>query len=182
MNTYPILETERLILRQLRIEDSGDLYDYFSKDEVTEFYDLDSFINQNQAEKLIIKWNDSFDIQEGIRWGITLKTKDRIIGTCGYHNWSKEHYKAEIGYELTPEYWRQGIMTEVLSAVIKYGFNELGLNRIEALIDPENISSRRLLIKSGLNEEGLLKEYFYEKKRFVDAVIFSTLKKEYKGN
>jgi [ribosomal protein S5]-alanine N-acetyltransferase len=181
LNIYPVLETERLILRQLRLEDSIDLYNYFSKDEVTEYYDLESFTEQKQAEDLIKNWNEKFNKLVGIRWGITLKTEDRIIGTCGFHNWSKEHFKAEIGYELTPEYWQQGIMTEVLRSVIKYGFEDLGLNRVEALIDTDNISSRKLLEKLGFSEEGLLKEYFFEKKRFVDAVIFSVLKKEYKG-
>jgi ribosomal-protein-alanine N-acetyltransferase len=133
-----------------------------------------------QAEDLIKNWNDRFHNSQGIRWGITHKNEDRIIGTCGFHNYSKEHYKTEIGYELAPEYWRQGIMTEVLRAVIKYGFEQLKLNRLEAFIDPDNISSRKLLEKSGLSEEGLLREYFFEKNIFVDAVIYSILKKEYK--
>ncbi|OPA75325.1 GNAT family N-acetyltransferase [Paenibacillus selenitireducens] len=179
MSNYPVLETERLILRQLRIEDTDDLYHYFSKDEVTKFYDLQSFTDPKQAEALIHNWNEKFETQRGIRWGITFKPSDRIIGTCGFHNWSKKHFKAEIGYELTPEYWREGIMTEVLHSVIKYGFQELGLNRIEALIDSDNISSRKVLEKSRFNYEGLLKDYFYEKESFVDAAIFSIIKTDY---
>jgi ribosomal-protein-alanine N-acetyltransferase len=180
MIIFPTLETERLILRQLRIEDSFDVFNYFSKDEVTEFYDLDSFIEQKQAEQLINNWNDRFLKSEGIRWGITRKNEDRIIGTCGFHNWSKEHFKSEIGYELAPEFWHQGIMFEALKAIIKYGFEELEINRIEAFIDPGNISSRKLLNKSGLIEEGTLRDYFLEKNRFVDAVILSIIKKQYK--
>jgi len=180
MNDFPILETERLILRQLRLDDTVDLYNYFSKDEVTEFYDLDSFSELKQAEDLIKIWKERFNNLQGFRWGITLKTEDQIIGTCGFHKWSMKHFKAEIGYELTPKYWRKGLMTEVLGSVISYGFEELELNRIEAVIHRDNISSRKLLEKSGLNEEGSLKDYFFEKKRFVDAVIFSILKKDYK--
>ncbi|WP_438350704.1 GNAT family N-acetyltransferase [Paenibacillus sp. FA6] len=179
--TFPVLETERLILRQLRLEDAVDLYDYFSNDEVTEFYDLDSFSELKQAEDLIKIWNERYINLQGYRWGITLKTEDRIIGSCGFHKCSKKHFKAEIGYELTPEYWHKGIMTEVIGAVIKYGFDELELNRIEAVIHRDNVNSRKLLEKSGFNEEGLLMEYFYEKQRFVDAVIFSNLKKDYKN-
>ncbi|GIP31686.1 GNAT family N-acetyltransferase [Paenibacillus sp. J2TS4] len=179
MTSFPVLETERLLLRQLTVKDSSDLFHYFSKDEVTRYYDLESFVEVEQAEKLIDKWNDNFQQELGIRWAITLKKENRVIGTCGFHNWFKEHYKAEIGYELTPEYWRQGIMTEVLKAVLDYGFKELELNRIEAFIDPDNISSRKLLEKSGLREEGFLKECFYEKNQFVDAVLFAVLKREY---
>jgi ribosomal-protein-alanine N-acetyltransferase len=70
-------------------------------------------------------------------------------------------------------------MTEALEAVIAYGFQQLMLNRIEAYIDPDNISSRKLLLKAGLTEEGTLREYYYEKGQFVDAVIFSILRRDY---
>lgn len=180
MRPFPELETERLLLRQLREGDARHLFQYFSLDEVTEYYDLDSFKEIEQAESLIRSWNQRWENGEGIRWGITLKTEDRVIGTCGFHNWIKEHSKAEVGYELTPEYWRKGIMTEAIEEIVRFGFKELGLNRIEAFIDPENISSRKLLEKTGLQEEGLLRECFFEKNRFVDAVIFAILKREYK--
>ncbi|NOU93271.1 GNAT family N-acetyltransferase [Paenibacillus sp. LMG 31456] len=180
MISFPLLETERLLLRQLITEDSRDLFQYFSKDEVTKYYDLESFTEIGQSEELIHTWNKRFQEKKGVRWGITIKSEDKIIGTCGFHNWSNEHFKAEIGYELAPEYWQQGIMTEALEALLPYGFRELELNRIEAFIDPDNISSRKLLEKIGLKEEGYLKDYFYEKNRFVDAVIFAILKRDYR--
>ncbi|MBN3526741.1 GNAT family N-acetyltransferase [Paenibacillus apiarius] len=179
MKSFPILETDRLRLRQLRAEDAQELYHYFSQDEVTQYYDLESFVEMRQAEELIANWNRRYEEQQGIRWGITYKPDDVIIGTCGFHNWFKDHRKAEIGYELTPEYWRQGIMTEAIAQVMKFGFEEMGLHRIEAFIDPDNISSRKLLEKAGLREEGRLRECFYEKGQFVDAVIFSILKREF---
>jgi ribosomal-protein-alanine N-acetyltransferase len=180
MKAFPILETERLLLRQLKNEDSRDIFHYFSKDEVTKYYDLESFNEIGQAEELIHTWNQRYQEQKGFRWGITIRNVDKIIGTCGFHNLSKDNFKAEIGYELTPEYWRQGIMTEVLKAILDFGFVELELNRIEAFIDPDNLSSRKLLEKIGLQEEGYLKDYFYEKNQFVDAVIFAILKREYR--
>jgi diamine N-acetyltransferase len=101
---FPTLETNRLMLRQLRSRDAADVFSYFARDEVTKYYDLASFTEQRQAEELIRQWNDRFIRSEGMRWGITLKGEDRIIGTCGFHNWSKEHSKSELGYELAPEY------------------------------------------------------------------------------
>ncbi|MCR8656232.1 GNAT family N-acetyltransferase [Paenibacillus endoradicis] len=181
MSIFPILETDRLVLRQLNQEDSQVLFEYFSLGEVIKYYDLDSFNEIKQAEQLIHNWNQRYENNQGIRWGITLKSENRLIGTCGFHNWMKEHYKAEIGYELNPKYWCNGIMTEAINEILEYGFEELELNRIEAFIDPENISSRKLLEKTGLKEEGLLKEVFYEKSQFVDAIIFAILKKNYKG-
>ncbi|ULO08547.1 GNAT family N-acetyltransferase [Paenibacillus sp. 19GGS1-52] len=180
MSHFPILETERFVLRQLTRDDSIAIFQYFSLDEVTKFYDLESFTNIEQAEELIQKWNQRFERNQAIRWGITLKSENRVIGTCGFHGWMKNHSKAEIGYELTPQYWRQGFMTEVLEKIIEYGFNDLGLNRIEAFVEPENRGSRKVLKKIGFSEEGTLNEYFYWGNRFVDTVIYALLKKEYK--
>ncbi|QWU15326.1 ribosomal-protein-alanine N-acetyltransferase [Paenibacillus sophorae] len=180
MSQFPILETDRFVLRQLKQDDSREIFQYFSLDEVTKFYDLESFTNIEQAEELIDRWNQKFERNQGIRWGITLRSESRVIGTCGFHGWMKNHYKAEIGYELTPEYWRQGYMTEVIQKIIEFGFNNLGLNRIEAFVEPENVGSRKVLEKIGLSEEGTLKEHFYWRNRFVDTVIYAILKKDYK--
>lgn len=180
MTQFPILETERLVLRQLKQEDSRDIFHYFSLDEVTKFYDLESFTNIKQAEELIHRWNQRFERNQGIRWGITLKSESRVIGTCGFHGWMKNHYKAEIGYELTPEYWRKGFMTEAIQMILEFGFNNFGLNRIEAFVEPANVNSRKVLEKIGLREEGILKEHFYWRNRFVDTAIYALLKKDYK--
>ncbi|CAM4407588.1 GNAT family protein [Paenibacillus phoenicis] len=182
MKMFPQLETERFVLRRLTTKDAADLFHYFSNDEVTKYYDLDRFVELREAEELIQKWNSRYLEKRGFRWAITVKAEsDRVIGTCGFHNWSKEHYKAEVGYELNPDYWRQGVMTEVLQEILRFGFEDLGLNRIEAYIDPDNIRSRYLLEKTGFHEEGYLKETFFEKNQFVDAVVFALLKKQYEA-
>lgn len=179
MTKFPVLETERLVLRQLNQGDARDIFHYFSLDGVTKFYDLESFTNINQAEELIHRWSQKFERNLGIRWGITLRSENRIIGTCGFHDWRKNHQKAEIGYELTPEYWRNGIMTETIEKVIDYGFNNLGLNRIEAFVEPENMRSRKVLERKGFKVEGTLEENFYWKNQFVDVVLYALIKKHY---
>lgn len=179
MSQFPQIETERFVLRQIKQDDSKEIFHYFSMDEVTKFYDLESFTNIEQAEELIRRWNQRFENNQGIRWGITLRSESRVIGTCGFHGWAKIHYKAEIGYELTPEYWQQGFMTEVIPKIVEFGFNHLGLNRIEAFVEPENMGSRKVLKKVGFKEEGILKEHFYWRNRFVDIVIYALLKKDY---
>ncbi|WP_334071167.1 MULTISPECIES: GNAT family N-acetyltransferase [Paenibacillus] len=182
MQLFPQLETERFVLRKLTSEDARDLFHYFSNDEVTKYYDLDSFVELRQAEDLIQSWNRRFTEKRGFRWAITEKPNNKVIGTIGFHNWSKEHFKAEIGYELNPTYWGKGVMTEVLQETLRFGFEDLWLNRIEAFIDPDNIRSRYLLEKTGFHEEGYLKQCFYEKNQFADAVIFALLKQQYEAN
>ena len=169
---FPVLETERLILRRLTLEDAEDMFEYFSKDEVTEYYDLYTFKGIDEAEKLIQDFNKCFENKKGIRWAIQLKDSSKMIGTCGYHNWAHEHFKIELGYELNPLYWRQHYMEEAIAAILPYAFSEMNIHRVEAFTDPDNLASERLLLKLNFKEEGLLKDFFFEKGRFVDAKIF----------
>ncbi|KAB2334649.1 GNAT family N-acetyltransferase [Cytobacillus depressus] len=173
---FPQLETKRVILRKLQMDDAPSIFRYFSKDEVTIFYDLDTFTTEKEAEDLIESLLYRYEMRKQIRWAIVLKESGQFIGTCGYHSIEEEHWKAEIGYELHPDYWRQGLMTEVISAVVQYGFNELELNRIEAFYDPRNIASARVLEKIGFEFEGVLRKRFFIKGKFVDGAIAAIIK------
>ena len=181
MNAFPTLETEKFVLRRLQRKDAPDLFHYFSSDLYTKFDGMESLTKVEQAEDLIRIFDERFNNEKGLKWGITMNNEDRVIGTCGFENWKKSDFKAEIGYGLSPEHWNNGIMTEVLNEVIKYGFEKLGLNRIEAMVTPDNVGSKVLLEKCGFKEEGYLRDYFFEKSSFVDIVIYSLLKKEFNG-
>ncbi|MDR2234760.1 MAG: GNAT family N-acetyltransferase [Chryseobacterium sp.] len=172
MMTYPVLETERLILRQLTPEDAEDLFEYFSLDEVMEYYDLAPFKTIEEARNIIKHFNSEFEKGKGFRWALELKSVKKVIGTCGYHNWYKEHFRAEIGYELNPVFWRNSYMKEALLPILTFGFESMELHRVDAFIDPANIASEKLLTSLNFSKEGILKDYFFEKGRFVDATIF----------
>lgn len=176
---FPTLETERFILRPIEISDAKEVFHYFSKDEVTKYYDLDTFEDVKEAKILIVNWQKKYLKKEGIRWGIATKEENKIIGSCGYHNWEKTHFKAEIGFEVAPDFWRKGIMIEVLQPIIRYGFELMDLNRIEALFDPDNIASKKTLEKAGFVYEGTFRKSAFEKGRFCDEAICSLLKKEF---
>ncbi|ASW75286.1 acetyltransferase [Chryseobacterium piperi] len=173
---FPILETERLILRQLTHNDAKDLFEYFSLDIVMEYYDLATFVKLEEAEEVIEHFNTEFKNKKGYRWAIELKEEKKVIGTCGYHNWFHEHFKAEIGYELNPKFWQKAYMTEAIKPILAFGFNEMNLHRVEAFIDPANISSEKLLLSTGFQKEGTMRDFFFEKGKFVDATIFGLLK------
>ncbi|WP_409251762.1 GNAT family N-acetyltransferase [Bacillus sp. SCS-153A] len=176
---FPVLETDRLILREITMKDSGALYENFSDDRVTEYYDLETFTEISQAETLIEKLTSGFRAQNQIRWAVTLKGDGTLIGTCGFHAIEKEHYKVETGYELNPGYWGKGLMNEALEAIFKFAFNDMGVNRIEAFYDPENDRSRKALEKCGFIYEGTQRKRFFEKGKFVDASLSSLLKEDY---
>ncbi|WP_153396974.1 GNAT family N-acetyltransferase [Chryseobacterium vaccae] len=172
---YPVLETERLILRQLTPDDAEDLFEYFSLNEVMEYYDLAPFKTIEDAQNIITHFNGEFEKGKGFRWALELKSEKRVIGTCGYHNWHKEHYKAEIGYELNPKFWRNSYMKEAVLPILTFGFETLQLHRVDAFIDPANIASEKLLKSLNFKEEGFLRDFFFEKGKFVDAKIFGLI-------
>jgi ribosomal-protein-alanine N-acetyltransferase len=91
-----------------------------------------------------------------------------------------ENYRAEVGYLLSAEYHGQGIITETLQRVIQFGFEEMGLNSIEAVIDPENIASEKVLLKTHFEKEAYFKEHQFFEGKFLDSVFYSLLKKNFK--
>jgi len=176
---FPRLETERFVLRQLHLSDAESLFAILSDEEVTRFYDDEAFTEVGQAREQIEAWARSFDAKRSVRWGIAQKTDDAVVGTCGYYGFHTWNSRGSIGYELARAYWRQGIMTEALAAIVGFGFREIGLNRIQAVVMPGNVGSERLLEKLGFRREGLLREYEnWGNKGYVDVNMFSLLRCE----
>ena len=179
---FPHLETERLILRRLHLSDAKALFTILADEEVTRFYDDEAFTEISQAREQLESWASGFDARRCVRWGIALREDGDVIGTCGYYGFHGRHARASIGYELARSYWRQGIMTEALDAVIGFGFREVGLNRIQAVVMPGNEGSDKLLEKLRFRREGVLREYEnWREKGYVDVVMFSLLRYEYEG-
>lgn len=176
---FPVIKTERLTLRNLRQDDTEKIFGIFSNPKVMQYYGKFPMKERSEAQELINRFYMAFESNEAIRWGIEVNGSKELIGTCGFHNWRKIHKRAEIGYELNEEAWDFGYMKEAVSAIIRYGFHELELNRIEAIVYPENTSSEELLKKLGFGFEGLLREYAYFREKYQDLNMFSFLKKDY---
>jgi ribosomal-protein-alanine N-acetyltransferase len=176
-NNFPQLVTENLILRETTLADTPAVFQVFANDEVTKYHDIETLTSLEQAQFLIKRRAERFQNQQGIRWGIARKEDNLIIGSCGYS--IRNCFQAEIGYELAREHWRKGLMTEALKAIIQWGFSQLDLNRIEALVMVENNASIKLLANLKFVEEGLLREYGFWKGQFHDLKIFSLLRKDY---
>lgn len=174
---FPQLETQDLILRETKFSDAEAVFKIFRDEKVTKYHDFDTATSIEQAKWLINRRAERYRKQQAIRWGIAKKQDNIIIGSCGLS--IKNSFLAELGYELASEHWQQGIMTEALQAVIAWGFYQLGLNRIEAMVMQENVASIQLLKKLLFLEEGLLREYGFWKGKFHDLKIYSLLRREY---
>jgi [ribosomal protein S5]-alanine N-acetyltransferase len=179
--SFPILETERLHLIEINEQYSQKYYEIMSLDEVTRYYGMENLKGVEEAVKMIDSFKNNFLSNRGIRWGIVLKENQEFIGTVGLNNLNLPNKRAEIGYEIHPDYWRKGFTSEAVKEVLRYSFEELGLYRIGAVTYPENIASSTLLKKLGFKQEGLLRGYIYQKNRSNDVFIFSLLRTEWKG-
>jgi [ribosomal protein S5]-alanine N-acetyltransferase len=177
-DAFPEIETERLLLREIMPEDAPAVFAIFGDPAVTRYYDLDTYADISQAEELIDFFDESFELERAIRWGIERKADDQLMGTCGYV-WLRR-FRGEIGYDLAQAYWRQGYMAEALDAILEFGFDELELNRIEALTMVENRASAALLEKLGFCAEGILRQHDYFKGAFHDMRLFALLRQDYK--
>jgi RimJ/RimL family protein N-acetyltransferase len=122
---------------------------------------------------------EDFTKREALRWIIADFESDRMIGTCALYDINPTHARAGLGYALMPEYWGQGMATEAASLAISYGFLELGLHRIEADTEPNNLRSNKVLDRLGFQREGLLRERFMHPDGIQDSLIFGILKPEW---
>ncbi len=117
--------------------------------------------------------------QNWVKWDVLKKDSDVVMGSCGFHNWESAHERAEIGYLLHEPYRGFGFMSEALRSVIKYGFGDMALNRIEAFISPENIPSLYVVKSLGFMHEGTLRQHYKVNDKIHDSAVYSLLKLEY---
>lgn len=174
---FPTLITNRLVLREITLDDAPELFFMRTNDRVMKYIERPRPKNIDETIAFINTIADLRNKNEIITWGIALKNEPKLIGTVVFLNFKKEHYRAEFGYALHPDHWRKGIMNEVAKAVIDYGFNVLKLHSIEANINPENIASQKLLEKNGFVKEAYFKENFFWEGSFLDSAIYSLLAK-----
>jgi ribosomal-protein-alanine N-acetyltransferase len=174
-NPFPQLSTDRLRLRQVNKEDANEIFILRSDERVMKFIDRPRAKSIDDALQLIQKINDALSNNDGINWAITLKSDLKLIGTIGYWRIIKENYRAEIGYLLHPDYHKKGIMQEVFTTVIDYGFTTMKLHSIEANVNPDNAASIKLLERNKFTREAYMKENLFYDGKFLDSAIYSLL-------
>lgn len=172
---FPLLTTGQLCLREITRNDTDAVYSLRSNAEVMQFLDRPLAKTPGDALSLIDKIIDAAMKNEGITWGIAMKDHADLIGTIGFWKIDTEHYRAEIGYMLSPAFQGRGLMSEALTCVINYGFDTMGIHSIEANVNPANAASIRLLEKTGFVREAYFKENYYYDGRFIDSAIYSLL-------
>ena len=180
MDIFPVLQTTRTICRQITTDDAPILHEYWSDPEVTRYFSLEPFQSIADTLEMIGLLNSMPECNQGFRWAITCSTSGQVLGTCGFHNHKPEHFRAEMGYELGRAHWGQGLMTEAIQAILAYGFKNLDYNRVEAFVNYGNDYSTRLLERNGFHLDGLLRQYEFNRRKFVDQYCYSLLKADWR--
>jgi len=171
---FPTIRTNTLLLRQLVDSDLENVFKGLSHPEVIKFYGVS--YDTLEATKAQMKFFADLEKDEsGIWWAICSFDNKEFYGAAGFNNLIKQHRKAEIGFWLNPDYWNKGIMTEVIPLICQYGFDQLGLHRIEGIVETENKNSKKVLEKLDFRYEGTMRDCEIKNGKFISLDIYSKL-------
>lgn len=173
---FPIIETNRLVLREITKKDAENFYRLRSNKEAMRFIDKPLAESIDEIKSFIKYIDKKRKDNDAISWGISLKDGGELIGTISFHSIEKENYRAELGYMLLPEYWHKGLISEAIPKVLNFGFNDMKLHSIAANINPNHEVSRKVLEKFKFKKEAYFKENHYFDGKFYDTEIYSLLK------
>jgi ribosomal-protein-alanine N-acetyltransferase len=180
LKDLPSLETDRLTLRKLRPADAGAIFAYASDPEVARYALFEAHRTIEDARAFLDLVASRYQSGGEPDWGIVYKGDGRFVGTCGFVNWRPEHARAEVGFVLSRAYWGQGLMPEALLAIISFGFERVGLNRIEARCIAQNTASARVMEKAGMTYEGTLRQREFIKGAYRNMKLYAILNSEHR--
>ncbi len=174
---FPTLETERLLLRKITMDDEDAMFLLRTEINATKHLNM-PFFERTRQENMenMLKIVNGVQNNELIGWAVTIKDDPKLMGTVSFHKIDKAHYRAEIGYMISPSLWGKGLMGEAVRRVIAFGFEEVKLHSIEAHVNPENQSSIQLLERNRFVKEGYFKENYFFKGTFIDTEVYSLVK------
>ncbi|MGE5520427.1 MAG: GNAT family N-acetyltransferase [Candidatus Dadabacteria bacterium] len=175
---FPVLTTERLLLREVTLEDVNDILALRSDEDCMRYIDRPRAQTKDDAREYIRRIIDMMERNDGVNWGISLKGTNNIIGTISYWQMQKEHDRAEIGYMISPQYQGKGLMQEALEAVLKYGFEVMKLHSIEANVNPSNDRSIKILEKNNFKREAYFRENYFYNGQYIDSAIYCLLDRD----
>lgn len=169
---YPVIETERLIIRMVQKRDAEDMYELCRRPETSMFSLWSPHESLRETKDFINYQIVRYRKRECMFFAIEERASCRVIGTCSYVSMDADYKIAEIGYSILGELWNRGFATEAADALCGYAFNRIGVQRVFARVLPRNTASARVLRKLGFEFEGTQKKGFYYKGRSDDVLIY----------
>jgi [ribosomal protein S5]-alanine N-acetyltransferase len=172
---FPELRTKRLLLRRLTELDAGSMYAMRSDELVMQYMDMRKTETQTEAKAKLEEMNGDIDNNIGITWCISLLDSPDMIGYASIWRIDVANFRGEVGYAISPSFWSKGIASEALEAVVEFGFSQLRLHSLEAIINPNNKGSAKVLEKQGFIKEAHFRENYFFDGKFLDSVVYSKL-------
>lgn len=174
LKDFPAIKTKRLLLRQFVDSDLENVFKGLSDPGIIKYYGV-SYSTLEETKDQLKFFADLMKNETGIWWAVCSSDNITFYGAAGLNSLSKEHKKAEIGCWLHTDFWGQGIMIEAIPAICQFGFNTLGLHRIEGFVETANNNSKKLMKKLGFAHEGTMKDCEIKNGKFISLDIFSIL-------
>ena len=190
IDLIPVLKSDRLMLRGMQAKERSDMYEYSKDPGVTKYLLWSEHPNEAYTRRYLKHVERRYKKEIYYDWAIIYNGdgpseldayKGRMIGTCGFASIDFDNLCGEIGYVLNPEYWGRGIAVEALEKVIEFGFENLGLHRIEARFMEGNDSSRRVMEKVGMTFEGIQREAMLIKGSYANVGVCAILAGEWRA-
>ncbi len=178
----PELTTPRLTLRKILVSDTDDVYAYASRQDVTQYLTWYPHPDRAYTREYLQYLGNRYAAGMFYDWAIFYEPECRMIGTCGFTSFNCTADSAEVGYVINPEFWGKGIAQEALSRVMKFGFEKLNLNRIEAHYMEGNERSRHVMERVGMTYEGTMREAMLVKGSYINVGVCSILRSEWEAN
>lgn len=174
-SNFPILKTERLLLRQFADSDLENVFNGLSHPDIIKYYGV-SYQTLEATKAQMEFFADLEKNETGIWWAVCSPDNQLFYGAGGLNSLSKEHKKAEIGFWLLPGYWGKGFMTEAMPLICNYGFDTLGIHRIEGIVETENLLCKKAMEKLRFQHEGTMRECEIKNGKFISLDIYAKLK------
>jgi ribosomal-protein-alanine N-acetyltransferase len=174
-NIFPILKSGRLLLRNFHDADIENVFTGLSHPDVIRYYGV-SYQTLEETKVQMQFFADLLKNETGIWWAVCSLDNKTFYGAGGLNSLSKKDRKVEIGFWLLKDHWRKGIMTEALPLILNYGFNELGLHRIEGIVETGNVICKKAIEKLGFVFEGTMKDCEVKNGRFISLDIYARFK------
>jgi [ribosomal protein S5]-alanine N-acetyltransferase len=172
---FPTITSQRLLLRQFVDSDIQNVFQGLSDPEIIKYYGV-SYKTLDETKEQMKFFADLEKEGTGIWWAVCSLDNKTFYGAGGLNNLSKEHKKAEIGFWLLTNYWGQGILKEAMPLICEYGFNKLGLHRIEGFVETDNLNCKKAIEKLDFKHEGTMRDCEIKNGKFVSVDIYSKLK------
>jgi [ribosomal protein S5]-alanine N-acetyltransferase len=175
-DSFPILKSSRLTLREIQIADAAKIYEMRASGRVNQFIARDNMKDLHDAVQLVERTRMAYQNRQAIGWAGMLRDSHQIIGTCGFNQIDYPNLRAEIGGELAVDFWGKNIALEAVSTIIRFGLDSMNLHTIEAKVSPDNRGAIFLLQKMGFKQEAHFVDRIYYQGKFTDLAIYTLIK------